>query len=139
MTYLIDTNVISELRKRDRADPNVAAWYETVSGEELYLSVLVVGEIRQGIERARVRDPDKAAALDRWLTLVVESFGQRILPITTAIAEEWGRLIRVRPLPVVDSLLAATASVHGLTLVTRNLGDIDDTGVACLDPFQAGT
>ncbi len=137
MTYLIDTNVISELRKQDRANSNVAAWYETVSGEDLYLSVLVLGEIRQGIERARPRDPDKATALDRWLTLVAESFDQRILPITISIAEEWGRLNCVRPLPVIDSLLAATASVHGLTLVTRNLSDIVDTGVACLDPFQA--
>ena len=137
MTYLIDTNVISELRKRDRADPNVAAWYETVSGEELYLSVLVLGEIWQGIERARPKDPDKATVLDRWLMTVVETFGHRMLPITVAIAEEWGRLNRARPLPVIDSLLAATANVHGLTLVTRNLGDIGDTGVACLDPFQA--
>ena len=136
MSYLIDTNVISELRKQDRANPNVTAWYGTVSNEDLYLSVLVLGEIRQGIERARPSDPDKANALDRWVTLVREAFGQRILPITVSIAEEWGRLNCARPLPVVDSLLAATAIVHGLTLVTRNLNDISGTGVACLDPFD---
>jgi len=136
VTYLVDTNVISELRKQDRADPNVTAWYETVANDDLYLSVLVLGEIRQGIERARLHDPDKASALDRWVKLVTKAFGPRILPITLPVAEEWARLNHARPLPVVASLLAATASVHGLTLVTRNLSDIADTGVACLDPFD---
>ena len=87
MTYLVDTNVISELRKQDRADPNVTAWYETVANDDLYLSVLVLGEIRQGIERARLHDPDKASALDRWVKLVTKAFGPRILPITLPVAE----------------------------------------------------
>jgi predicted nucleic acid-binding protein len=137
VSYLIDTNVISELRKKDRTDPNVAAWYATVNDEDLYLSVLVLGEIRQGIERARTSDSEKAATLDRWLAQVRSAFGRRVLPITVSVAEEWGRLNRNRPLPTVDSLLAATARVHGLTLVTRNLADIIDTGVEYLDPFQA--
>ena len=137
MSYLIDTNIISELRKQDRANARVSAWYATVAGAELYLSVLVLGEIRRGIEGARRRDPDKAAILERWLTQVRRAFGPRILPITMAVAEEWGRLNRLRPLPVVDSLLAATASVHGLTLVTRNVSDVVATGVICLDPFQS--
>ena len=137
MSYLIDTNIISELRKQDRADPNVQAWYAGTAGEDLYLSVLVLGEIRQGIERARRRHADKAAALEIWLRQVKEAFGPRILPITLSVAEEWGRLNRGRTLPVVDSLLAATARVHGLTLVTRNVADIAKTGVACLDPFES--
>ncbi|MFQ5548792.1 MAG: type II toxin-antitoxin system VapC family toxin [Woeseia sp.] len=136
MSFLIDTNVISEIRKQDRMDPHVAAWFSTIADEDLYLSVLVIGEIRQGIERTRPRDPQKAVALDRWLTQVRQSFGRRILPITVSIAEEWGRLNRVRPLPAIDSLLAATAHVNGLTLVTRNVADIADTGVTCLDPFH---
>lgn len=137
MSYLIDTNIISELRKQNRADAGVRSWYGRVASSELHLSVLVLGEIRQGVERVRRRDPDKAAMLERWLNQVKEAFGPRVLPITVAVAEEWGRLNRIHPLPVVDSLLAATASIHGLTLVTRNISDVAATGVDCLDPFAA--
>ncbi len=135
MNFLVDTNVISELRKQDRSDPGVRAWFATVADDDLYLSVLVVGEIQQGIERARSRDPEKAKALQKWLSQVRKSFGSRILPVTVSVAEEWGRLNCVRPLPTVDSLLAATASVNGLTLVTRNVADIEGTGVHYLNPF----
>jgi len=136
VSFLIDTNVISELRKQDRSDPDVRAWFATVADDDLYLSVLVVGEIQQGIERAKSRDAAKAKALQKWLSQVRKSFGSRILPITVSVAEEWGRLNCIRPLPTVDSLLAATASVNGLTLVTRNVADIADTGVRYLNPFQ---
>jgi len=136
VSFLIDTNVISELRKKDRANPKVRSWYSTVGNDELYLSVLVVGEIRQGIERIRSRDSDQAEALENWLLRIRKSFGPRILPITASIAEEWGRLNRIRSLPAVDSLLAATANVNGLTLVTRNVADYSDTETKCLDPFQ---
>jgi toxin FitB len=136
VSFLIDTNVISELRKKDRTNPKVRSWYSTVGDDELYLSVLVVGEIRQGIERTRSRDSDQAEALDNWLLRIRKSFGPRILPITVSIAEEWGRLNRIRSLPAVDSLLAATANVNGLTLVTRNVADYSGTGTKSLDPFQ---
>lgn len=136
MSFLLDTNIVSEVRKADRADPRVSAWYASVADEELYLSVLVLGEIRQGIERARSRDPDKAAALERWLDQVQEAFGARILAVTMPVAEEWGRMNSVRPMPTVDSLLAATAKVHGLTLVTRNVADIGESGADCLNPFE---
>lgn len=135
MSYLLDTNVISELRKGERADANVASWFADLADEEIFLSVLTIGELRRGIESVRRRAPDSAAALDRWLALVSEAHGDRILPIDRAIAEEWGRMNVPDPLPVVDGLLAATARVLGLVLVTRNVADIADTGVELLNPF----
>jgi predicted nucleic acid-binding protein len=137
VTYLVDTNVISELRKRDRCNPAVAAWFRSVEDAELWLSVLVVGEIRTGIEAIRRRDVRNAAALEAWLRRLVRDYGDRILPIDRAIAEEWGRMSAARSGSVVDTLLAATARVHGLTLVTRNVRDVAWTGVPCVDPFHA--
>jgi hypothetical protein len=137
VSYLIDTNVISELRKGGRADARVLRWYESVADSDLYLSVLVLGEIRRGLERTRSRDTTQAAVLERWLREVRDAFGARVLPVSQAIAEEWGRMNALRPLPTVDSLLAATAKVHGLTLVTRNVADVADTGTECLNPFDA--
>ncbi|HET7485452.1 MAG TPA: type II toxin-antitoxin system VapC family toxin [Solirubrobacterales bacterium] len=135
MSYLIDTNVISELRKDDRADPGVASWFEGLSDEEIFLSVLTLGEIRRGIESIRRRDPKAAGALESWLGRVSEAHRDRVLPIDRSIAEEWGRMNVPDPLPVVDGLLAATAKVTGLTLATRNVGDIEHTGVKFVDPF----
>lgn len=136
MSYLIDTNIISELRKGARADARVLRWYESIGDSDLYLSVLVLGEIRQGLERARNRDPAQARALERWLRDVRDAFGERVLIVSEAVAEEWGRLNATRTLPVVDGLLAATAKVHGLILVTRNVADLANTGAECLDPFK---
>lgn len=138
MTYLIDTNVISEIRKGERADPNVAAWYDAVRGDSLYLSVLALGEIRRGIERKRPSDAAQAAALEKWLAAVYRGFGERILPVDRAVAEEWGRIAALRPVSVIDGLLAATARVHGLTLVTRNTADVRGLGASVLNPFQPG-
>jgi toxin FitB len=135
LSYLLDTNVISELRKGERADSNVNAWFASVADEEIFLSVLTIGEIRRGIESVRRRDPDSAAALDRWLNKVSEAHGDRVIPIDRAITEEWGRMNVPDPLPVVDGLLAATARVLGLTLVTRNVADIKGTSIELLDPF----
>jgi predicted nucleic acid-binding protein len=135
LSYLLDTNVISELRKGERADANVTAWFADVAEEEIFLSVLTIGEIRRWIESVRRRDPDSAAALDRWLALLSEAHADRILPIDRAITEEWGRMNAPDPLPVVDGLLAATARVLGLTLVTRNVADVEGAGVELLDPF----
>lgn len=135
MSYLLDTNVISELRKGERADANVTAWFVDVAEEEIFLSVLTIGEIRRGIENVRRRDPDSAAALDRWLSLVSETHSDRVVPIDRAITEEWGRMNVPDPLPVVDGLLAATARVLGLMLVTRNVADVAGTEVQLLNPF----
>ncbi len=137
MSFLIDTNVISEIRKGPRCDEQVAAWYAKVEDAELYLSVLVLGEIRKGIEWARPRDPAKAEALERWLGAVEQGFGSRILPIDRAVADEWGRMSAPRPIPTIDGLLAATAKTRGLTLVTRNAGDVRGLGAKVLNPFRA--
>ena len=135
MTYLIDTNVISELRKRDRCDANVASWYASIDDSEIYLSVLVLGEIRKGIERARPNDPAKARALERWLNAVAEAFADHILPIDHVVADEWGRMSAKRPVPSIDALLAATAKAHRMTLATRNISHIADLGAEFLNPF----
>jgi hypothetical protein len=135
MAFLIDTNIISELRKGARCDRNVSQWYAAVSDDELYLSVLVTGEIRKGIEKARVRDPAKALALQSWLDAVDLAFGERILPVDRAVADEWGRLSALRTVPVTDALMAATAKTHRMTLVTRNAADVAGLGATVLNPF----
>jgi hypothetical protein len=112
------------------------AWVETVSSYDLFLSVLTVGEIRQGIERLAVRDAGQAAILEEWSHRLVTDYADRIVPVTLEAAELWGRLNAGSPLPLVDGLLAATALVHNWTLVTRNLKDVERTGVRLLDPFE---
>jgi predicted nucleic acid-binding protein len=134
MAFLLDTNVFSELR-RERPDPNVDRWFGAVDAEDIYLSVLVAGEIRQGVERLRRRDPRRAEAYELWLNELLVRYGERTAVIDAEVAEEWGRLNASRPLPVIDGLLAATAIVRGWTLVTRNVRDVAGTGVMCLDPF----
>ena len=99
MTFLIDTNVISEVRKGNRADPTVAAWWSGVAEDDIWLSPLVLGEIRKGVELARRRDPRRAEALESWLAVLTSHFGDRILPFDTAVAEQWGRMSTIRPLP----------------------------------------
>jgi hypothetical protein len=137
LSYLLDTNVISEVRKGARCTASVAAWWSKVNEDDLWLSALVIGEIRRGIELARKRDPQKATALETWLQDVVTGFDDRILTVDTKVAEEWGRLNALRPLPIVDALLAATARVKGLTLVTRNGKDLTGVGVSIFNPFEA--
>jgi hypothetical protein len=135
VSYLVDTNVISELRKGDRADTAVKAWFAEVADEEVFLSVMTIGEIRQGVERIRRRDPDAAIRLDSWLSRVVETHRDRLVPVDRLVAEEWGRMNVPDPVPAVDGLLAASAKVAGLTLATRNVADIERTGVEFVDPF----
>jgi toxin FitB len=137
VNYLIDTNIISEVRKGNECHPRVAAWYDSIDDESIYLSVLVLGEIRKGIERARPKEPAKARALEKWLTTLTRSFAERILPIDRAVADEWGRMSAKRPLSTVDALLAATAKVHGMTLATRDTSGVADLGARLLDPFEA--
>lgn len=138
MSLLIDTNVISEIRKGPRCHPAVAAWWGGVAEAELFLSVLTLGEIRRGIEALRPRDPARAAALEAWAARIAAAFGPRVLAVDAPVAEAWGRLAALRSVPIVDALLAATAQVHGLVLVTRNVADVRGLGVAVLDPFEAG-
>ncbi len=138
MSFLIDTNVISEIRKGARCDRNVAAWYASIDDADLYLSVLVLGEIRKGIEQVRGRDRPRALALEAWLDKVDAAFGERILPIDRAVADAWGRMGASRPLSVIDGLLAATAKAHRLTLATRNEADVAGLGAKVLNPFKPG-
>jgi len=136
VSYLIDTNIISEVRKGARCNADVAAWYASVADEELFLSTLVLGEIRKGVELARPRDSGKAVALERWLREVELAFDGRVLSIDNAVSDQWGRMTAIRPLPAIDGLLAATALTHGLTLVTRNDRDVAGLGAMVLNPFK---
>ena len=134
MSYLLDTNIVSELRKGQKCDARVARWFQSVPEQDLFLSVMVVGEIRKGIELLRARDGARASQFDDWLDTLVVQLGTRIVPIDSAVCEEWGRLSAIRSLPVVDGLLAATARVYKLTFVTRD-ADVRDLDVSLLNPF----
>jgi len=136
LSFLIDTNIISEVRKGARCNPGVAKWWAEVAEGDIWLSTLILGEIRKGVELARRRDPEKASVLEAWLGEVVSGFGDRVLPVDAATAEEWGRMSAIRPVPVIDALLAATAKTNGLTLVTRNEADVAGLGVDVLNPFD---
>jgi len=138
VSYLIDTNIISEVRKGVRCHPSVARWWAGVNDDQLFLSALVVGEIRRGIETSRRRAPDKAAALARWLDDLRSGFAGRVLAVSDDVAETWGRMNAIRTVPVVDGLLAATAKVHGLALVTRNVADGSGLGAELINPFEWG-
>lgn len=135
MKFLVDTNVISEIRKRERAHPNVVRWVSVTAAKDIGTSVVVLAEIRRGIELKRRSDPEQAQALDRWFTQMRTRLGDRVLGIDEPIAESWAIMSVPDPLPLIDGLLAATAKVHGLTLVTRNIADVSHTGVSVLDPF----
>ena len=134
--FLLDTNVISELRKQDRADSAVRQWIRDHADAEFWLSVLVIGELRRGIEMINRRDERSAASLSTWLVSIVNDFEDRILPITMAVAQRWARVTVPDPVPVIDGLLAATAIEHRLTLVTRNVADVERTGVTVVNPFD---
>lgn len=136
MSFLVDTNVLSELRKGSRCDGGVLRWFEGVGEEELFTSVLVIGELRHGIESIRGRDKRTARVLERWLASLTRDFAERILPIDLQVAERWGEMTAGWQLPVADGLIAATASVHGLTVVTRNSDDFEPSGVEVLSPFN---
>ena len=136
MKFLLDTNVISEIRKRDRAHPNVARWVTRTPVEQIGTSVLVLADIRHGIELKRRNGPAQAKSLDQWFAQMRTRLGSRVLPIDEPVAEAWALLGIPNPLPLIDGLLAATAKVYGLTLVTRNTADIAVTGVSLLDPFS---
>ncbi len=134
MAYLLDTCIISELR-RPSCNTGVAAWMSSIEPDEAFLSVITLGEIRRGIELHRSKDAKAAGALERWLLGLESHYAERILPITAEVADRWGRLSPNQSLPVSDGLIAATGLEHKLTVVTRNTADFQRSGVNTLDPF----
>jgi predicted nucleic acid-binding protein len=135
VSYLLDTNVLSELRRRV-PDPAVARWFQDRPAGTLYLSVLTLGELRKGVEG--LVDTTRRLTLLDWLeTELPVFFAGRILPVDAAVADRWGHMVAKagRPVPAIDSLLAATAMQHGLILVTRNVRDVADLGVPVLNPW----
>jgi predicted nucleic acid-binding protein len=134
--FLLDTNVLSELRKEQRCDPGVRRWFESTAEKELFVSVLVLGEIRQGIERIRRRDAAQARALEKWLLWIAAEFADHVLPVDEKVADQWVRLGLRQPVPILDAFLAATALVHGLTVVSRDRDGFRETGAPLINPFS---
>ena len=135
--FLIGTDIIRELSKGDRCDPGVAAWYAGIDDDDLFLSVLVTGEIRRAIELARYRDRQPAVALERWLHEVERAFGDRILPIDARVADTWGKMTAIGTVDVIEALLAATAMTYDLTLATRVAQGVGELGAEVINPFEA--
>jgi predicted nucleic acid-binding protein len=135
---LLDTNVVSELRKvrLGRADSNVARWVETLDTPTLFISAITVCELEIGILLAERRDPQQGAMLKAWLeTLVIPAFQDRVLPVDVAVARRAAQLHIPNPRPINDAFIAATALVHGMTIATRNVADFASTGAAALNPW----
>lgn len=137
--YLVDTDVISEIRKREKADFGVIAFFRETSKNDdaLYLSVITVGELRRGVEIIRRRgDRAQANQLEQWLTLVLREYAENILTFDAETAQVWGRLRVPHPENPLDKQIAATALIHDLTLVTRNVRHFEGLGVRLLSPFE---
>jgi predicted nucleic acid-binding protein len=133
--YLLDTNILSELR---RTEPNrrVLRWYDATADTDMHLSVMTIGEFRKGLARLRRKDPERAYGLAQWLDRLLAPYESRVLPVTPEIANVWGELNDPEPLPIIDAYIAATAIVHDMVLVTRNVKDFERTGVRLLNPFN---
>jgi len=132
VSYLLDTNVLSEARRRSA---QATTWLQAVDPASLFLSVITVGEIAKGVAVRERTDPVAAAALGRWLDGLCQFYADRILGIDDAVATAWGHLMARRSFPVPDGLIAATARVHNLTLVTRNVSDFAEAGVDVVNPW----
>jgi predicted nucleic acid-binding protein len=135
LKYVLDTNVVSAAGKRTQP---VSRWLAGKNADDLYISVLTLGEIARGAEMKRNKDPVAAGHIDAWLEKTRRTFGARILPVTEAIAEEWGRHSALRTRGDVDGLIAATAIIHGHALVTRNVADFTGLGLQLIDPWSVG-
>jgi Predicted nucleic acid-binding protein, contains PIN domain len=133
--YLLDTVVLSELRK-NHVHPGLAEWMSDKNDSELFLSVLTIGEIRRGIQLQQSQNPQFSARLAKWLDTVILLYGERVLPVSTSIALEWGNISAQTGNSGADALIAATAKIHHLTVVTRNIKHFEPTGVPCLNPWR---
>jgi len=131
--YLVDTNIVSEAR---RGTQQAVSWLRSIDPLGVHLSALTFGEIMRGIALKRTSDPKAAAHLIEWLRKLRHDHADRILPVTDQIAVEWGRIAAIRPRGDIDGLIAATAIVHDLILVTRNVKDFNDTGAAVINPWD---
>ena len=136
MSFLLDTNVVSETRRKAPA-PKVVAWVSQADPSDLFISAMTLGEIAKGVALGAKQSPAQAAGLEQWLAETRTEYANRIVAIDADIAEAWGRLDAKRSLPVVDGLLAATALVRGMTLVTRNVRDVAGAGITLLNPWNA--
>lgn len=136
MKYLLDTSVALEFVKRDHCDPAFETWLAGVKEQDLFLSVLVLGEIRKTVGLIRKDDPIKAKKLQKWSNELSIDFRDRILPIDDDVAIEWGRLSALRGVPPIDILQIATANVHQLTLVTQHISHLFELGIYVVDPFE---
>jgi toxin FitB len=137
--YLLDTNIISELRKRDRANPGIARFFRQIAEQEAisYLSVITIGELRRGVDIIQHRgDFTQAQSLETWLATILDRYAENILDFGQEEAQIWGRLRVPHPENALDKQIAATALVYDLTLVTRNVKDFAATGVTLLNPFE---
>lgn len=137
MAFLLDTNILSELRNPKRADPCVLNWAREHSMEQHFVSVLSIGEIRKGIEILRRRAPDQCPAFETWLDKIRSNYRDNIVPLSEPILDEWGFMMSRSMLPALDSLIAATALSLNLTLVTRNENDFHGVGLKIVNPFSA--
>jgi predicted nucleic acid-binding protein len=133
--YLLDTNVVSETRKAG-ADERVMAFLAAADASSLFISALTMGELHRGVEIKRRSDPDAAGRIGAWVEGIERSFADRVLPVDAEVARRWGELSADRSRPVIDTLIAATALVHGLTLVTRNAVDMRGIELAIIDPWK---
>ncbi|MEM7700033.1 MAG: type II toxin-antitoxin system VapC family toxin [Verrucomicrobiota bacterium] len=133
--YLLDTNVVSELRKGRRCDERVAVWHSTLAEGSTWLSVVVLAEIWRGVEQLRRKDPIQSSHLERWFTGLKRGYPSRILPVNEGIAIRWGSINASNRLPFMDGFLAATALEHNLVLATRNVADVRNCGVRYVNPF----
>ncbi len=133
--FLLDTVVISEIRK-PRPHPTVAEWFDALSPANAHLSVLTIAEIERGIARQRITDDAFASTLERWLHVVIDDFGDRVLPVSLPIGRIWGRLAQRLGRFDADGGIAATALAHDLTVVTRNVRHFEGTGAKILNPFE---
>lgn len=135
MAYLLDTNILSELRK-PHCDSKLLDWVNQIDSNECFISVLSLGEIRRGVQKIKKTDPSRAKVFEKWLHSLVSFYNDRILPITIETALRWGSFDYTKNHPPIDALLGATALQHDLILVTRNISDFKSMEIEVINPFQ---